>query len=73
MMGVIKFSGRNKKESVKKAVNFYYDNYDYGIELFLAKCRVQLDGKTVYFYPNLDVDLKQFRKWKAERKRKGKK
>jgi len=71
-MDVIKFAGRDKRESVKKAMQFYYDNLDYGWELFLARCRVQPDGKTVIYYPNMKVDLEKYREFKANR-RKGKK
>lgn len=71
-MDVIKFIGRNKRESVKKAMNFYFDNLNDGWEVFLARCRVQPDGKTIHFYPNIKVDLKKYRDFKAKR-RKGKK
>lgn len=71
-MDVIKFTGRNKREATRKALDFYYANLDNGLEMFLARCRAQPDGKTVNFYPNLKVDIEKYREFKAAR-RKGKK
>jgi len=70
MVNVIKFCGRNKIESKKKAMTFYYDNYEDELsrKVFLAKCRLQPDGKTIHFYPDLEVDMT---KLGAERKNKG--
>jgi len=70
-MKLIKFCGKNRRESIKKAISFFYDNYDENIflEELLAKCRIQNDKKTVYFYPNLKIDLKEFRKLKKEKKK----
>lgn len=70
MATTLVFRGANKKSSVRKAIDFYYDNFDYGIELFLARCRLQPDKVTIHFYPELNVDLDEFRRRKAERKRK---
>ena len=73
-MQLIKFCGRNKKDSVKKAMMFFYDNYEsMGLEEFLAKCRVQEDNKTVHFYPDLEVDIKKFRELKKKLKDRKKK
>lgn len=77
MMNVIRFCGRNKRESVKKAMDFYFDNGgEKSLEVFLAKCRVQEDGITVNYYPNMKVDLDKYREFKATRRKerqKGKK
>lgn len=77
MMNVIRFCGRNKRESVKKAMDFYFDNSgEKSLEVFLAKCRVQEDGITVNYYPNMKVDLDKYREFKATRRKerqKGKK
>lgn len=77
MMDIIRFNGRNKRESVKKAIDFHTDNNNGGdsLEMFLAKCRVQEDGITVNYYPNMKVDLDKYREFKAQRRRerKGKK
>lgn len=70
MAKVLVFRGATKKGSIKKAVDFYYNNFDCGIELFLAKCRLQSDKVTIHFYPELVVDLDEFRRKKAERKKK---
>ncbi len=69
-MELVKFSGKDKSESVKKAIEFFYDNYStkMGIEMFLAKCRLQDDKQTLYFYPNLEVDIKKFREFKKKAK-----
>lgn len=75
-MQLIKFCGKDKRDSIKKAVTFYYDNCENEMELnmFLAKCRVQSDSKTVHYYPGLKVDLKKIaeikRKKREERKKK---
>ncbi len=52
-MEIIRFVGRDKKESAKKAVSFFYDNFDndYALGDFLAHCKTQKDGKTIHFYP----------------------
>jgi hypothetical protein len=70
-MNIIKFGGRSKKESLKKAMAFYADNYDNEIELFLARCRVQEDGTTIHYYPYMVVDIADYRKRKRDRKKKG--
>jgi len=70
MANVLVFRGINRRSSIKKAVGFYYNNFDYGVEIFLARCRLQPDKITIHFYPNMTVDLKEFRKKKAERKKK---
>lgn len=74
-MNNIKFCGKNKRDSVRRAIAFFYDNLheEMQLDIFLAKCRVQKDGKTVHFYPALGVDLKKLaelkRKKREERKR----
>ena len=70
-MEIIKFVGIDKKTSIKKAVDFFYDNLDSDmkIEIFLAKCRVQKDGKTIHFYPNLEINIEKFRKMKQKYKK----
>jgi len=67
-MLLIKFCGKDKKESIKKAVSFYYDNYSNEInyELFFAKCRLQDDKKTVHFYPKMEIDIEKFRELKKK-------
>lgn len=72
MFEKIKFVGKEKNEGVKKAIAFFYDNLDKEatLEEFLAKCRYSATEKTVYFYPNMKVDLEEFRKHKRERKSK---
>lgn len=69
-MQLVKFCGKNKRDSVKKAMSFFYDNYESIIVLeeFLAKCRLQEDKKTVYFYPDLKIDIKKFREFKMKQK-----
>jgi hypothetical protein len=75
IMLLIKFCGKDKRESVKKAVSFYYDNFGDEItyELFFARCRLQDDRKTVHFYPGMEVDIQKHRELKKksrkERKR----
>jgi hypothetical protein len=71
-MNIIKFCGKNKTNSVKKAVSFFYDNYEdiMKLEIFLAKCRVQGDKKTIYFYPDMNIDLKKFKELKKKQKKK---
>lgn len=52
-MDLVKFTGRNKKDSMKKAIIFFYDNFNnMAFEDFLARCRYDIESKTVYFYPN---------------------
>lgn len=67
-MDLIKFCGKDKRDSIKKALTFFYDNYDDSVkvETFLAKCRVQEDKKTIYYYPNIKVDLKKLKELKNE-------
>lgn len=74
-MRLIKFCGKDKRESVKKAVSFYYDNYgdDITYEVFFAKCRLQNDKKTIHFYPEMEVDIQKFRELKEKVKKNGKK
>jgi len=70
MLNVIKFSGHNKKESMKKAVDFYYTNFDdNNLELFLARCRLQGDKTTICFYPDMKADLEAYRKFKLKEKK----
>jgi len=74
-MRLIKFCGKDKREGVKKAVSFYYDNYgdDITYEVFFAKCRLQNDKKTIHFYPEMEVDIQKFRELKEKVKKNGKK
>ena len=73
-MQLIKFCGINKRDNVKKAMMFFYDNYEsMELEEFLAKCRIQEDKKTVHFYPDLEVDIKKFRELKKKLKDRKKK
>ena len=67
-MDIIKFTGKDKKDGVKKAVAFFYDNLEKqeSLEVFLAKCRIQSDGKSIYFYPYLIIDINKFRKEKTK-------
>jgi len=69
-MQLIKFCGKDKRESVKKAVSFYYDNYGEEItyEMFFAKCRLQSDKKTIHFYPKMEIDIQKFREMKKAKK-----
>jgi hypothetical protein len=70
-MLLIKFCGKDKKECIRKAFSFYYDNYDkkeMTHELFFAKCRLQDDKKTIHFYPKMDVDIKKIREIKKAKK-----
>jgi hypothetical protein len=71
-MLLIKFCGKDKKDSVRKAVSFFYDNFgeEMTYELFFARCRLQNDKKTVHFYPKMEVDIQKFRKLKKKRKSK---
>lgn len=70
MADIIKFCGRDRNGSKKKALDFYYDNYEGQLtrEEFLARCRVQTDGVTIHFYPNLKVDMEEYSKLRAKRK-----
>jgi hypothetical protein len=36
---------------------------------FLARCRLQPDGVTIHFYPNFQVDMKEYSKLRAKRKK----
>lgn len=51
-MRVIKFKGISKTSSVKKAISFFYDNFDDDEDLkdLLNRCRLQKDGTTVHYY-----------------------
>lgn len=67
-MNVIKFCGKDKRSSVKKAISFFYDNFeDENLQVFLAKCRVQKDGKTIFYYPDWSIDLDKIKKLKKEK------
>lgn len=70
MVKIIKFRGRNAAASKKQAMHFYYNNFEstFSRKIFLAKCRLQADGKTIHFYPDLLIDDE-----KGERKNKGSK
>lgn len=70
MAHTIKFCGRSKRESTKKAVEFYYDNLEnnFTLEVFLAKCRVQLGGKTIHYYPYLNINITEYRKFKNKKR-----
>jgi len=72
MIDIIKFSGKDKRESIRRATTFYYDNLDgvgnNTLELFLARCRVQSDKTTIYYYPNMKIDLKRHRELKKRKK-----
>lgn len=65
-MNVIKFSGKDKTACVRRAVDFFHDNFseddEYTLEMFLAKCRFQKDGQKVHFYPYLDISVDKLRK-----------
>lgn len=67
-MEIIKFSGKNKKESIRKAISFFYDNFNDNepVKIFLAKCRLQKDGITVHFYPNLILEKDKLTKKKSK-------
>lgn len=56
-MQIVKFTGNTKRLSLKRAVSFFYDNLEDSMKLdvFLAKCRLQKDGKTIHYYPGLSV------------------
>lgn len=69
VMESIKFTGRSKKDAIKKAVDFFYANLDDDLEMFLARCRVQNDGITIKFYPDMEVDIKKYREFKRSRRR----
>lgn len=70
-MELIKFCGKDKKDSLKKAVSFFYDNYHekFSRHVFFAKCRLQNDGKTIHFYPNMTVVSEKLDKIKKEVKK----
>lgn len=74
-MQLIKFCGKNKKDSVKRAISFFYDNCEENLSLeeFLAKCRLQMDKKTVYFYPEMEIDIEKFRELKRKQRDRNKK
>lgn len=70
-MQIIRFSGKTKKENIKRAIAFYYDNFNNKMtfETFLAKCRIQNDKKTVHFYPEMTIDVNRRHKNKNTEKR----
>lgn len=70
-MDIIKFAGDSKKTSMRKAISFFHDNFadDIKIDILLAKCRLQKDGKTIHFYPDLHIDIDAFLVMKRKRKK----
>lgn len=69
-MNTIKFCGKDKRDSVRKAIAFFYDNLneEMRLDIFLAKCRVQGDGKTIHFYQTLEVDMKKLAELRYKRR-----
>jgi len=64
-MEKIAFSGKNKRICLKKAISFFYDNFEERgetINTFLAKCRISQSGKMIYFYPHLPISDKDLAK-----------
>ena len=70
-MQIIKFTGKDRIDGTKRAVAFFYDNYvdQMKLDIFLAKCRVQSDGATIHFYPNLEIDLEEVAKRKRQKRK----
>ena len=55
----VKFVGKSKRDVVMKAIDYYYDNKcEEKYAVFLAKCRIQPDHKTIHYYPYLKVEDK---------------
>ena len=59
-MDIIRFSGKDKKESAKRAMMFFHDNLSEIMKMsdFLAKCRLQSDQKTIFYYHKMDIEGK---------------
>lgn len=56
-MNKIRFGGKDKKECVKRAMTFYYDNFkdEMTLKHFLDKCRYNKDEKVLIYYINMEV------------------
>ena len=69
----VKFVGSDKRDSIRKAVSYYYKHHcDRSVEEFIAKCRLQKDGITIHYYPHLKVDMYKYQIYVENLKQKGK-
>ena len=60
MVVFIKFVGKNKREVVMKAIDYFYSTRcEKKYSIFLAKCRLQKDHKTVHYYPRMELEIKK--------------
>ena len=70
---IIKFVGVDKRDSIKKAVDYYRRHHcERNMEEFIAKCRLQKDGITVHYYPNRQIDMFKYREYVERLKQKDK-
>lgn len=56
MVHFVKFAGKDKRDAILKAIDYFYDTKcDKKYSVFLAKCRIQNDHKTVHYYPDMKI------------------
>jgi len=56
-MDFIKFVGIDRKNVVRKALDYYFDHRcEPNVNNFLSKCRIQKDLKTIHYYYSMKIN-----------------